>query len=367
MFDKDLIELTVNRFKDTAVLVIGDFSLDSRWTIDATHARLPTHLPFHKYPISEESLKSGMAGCIVEILNALDVGNIYTLGFLSDDPYGFILKGLLESFNANTDFMIENSEQKTTRYIYPRFKGYGNTSAEWNNFFVENEQTVSCEFVESMVLERLESCISKVDAVVVLDYMPIPNTGFVTDAVRNKICELAAFHPNKIFIVDSHTRINRYNDVIVKVSRFEAKHALDPKWKGGDVTISEARDCAIELAQQTKKPVYITLDEDGMLVHTALNSSHIPAVKLTGDIDPIGAGDSVAAVIALALSAMNPKTSANRRHTYQIEEDPHYISHKTHDQYLLAGYLSTLAASVICTKLGQTGTVTRDEIMERYI
>ena len=152
-----------------------------------------------------------------------------------------------------------------------------------------------------LFIDALRECIPLVDGVIVGDQMPIENLGVVTNRVREELCEVGLAFPDKIFFADSRTRIGKYRNVIIKPNRFEAKRAVQPEWSGQEVDIDEARQCAVSLAEQTQRTVYVTLGENGILVYSEGEFTHIPGIPIDDEIDPVGAGDSVSAGLVATL------------------------------------------------------------------
>ena len=56
------------------------------------------------------------------------------------------------------------------------------------------------------------------------------------------------------------------------------------------------------LHERTSKPVFLTAQEEGIFVFDK-DMMHVPAAQVSGEIDPVGAGDSCAAGIVSALCA----------------------------------------------------------------
>ena len=146
--------------------------------------------------------------------------------------------------------------------------------------------------------------------------------------------------------MDSRLRDGEYRSVILKPNKAEAYDAV----MGGaradmagssvhTVTLDEAKDCARVLHERTGKPVFLTAQDEGIFVIDR-ETTHVPAVPVTGEIDPVGAGDSC---IAGAVSALCAGASCEE-----------------------AAFMGNLVASVTVRKLGQTGTAAPTEVLERY-
>jgi ATP-dependent protease HslVU peptidase subunit len=117
-------------------------------------------------------------------------------------------------------------------------------------------------------------------------------------------------------------------DAFTLFARLEAKIELYP----GQL----ARAC-VELATSTGRPVFVSMSENGIVAAEPDGSStHVPALRLRGPIDIVGAGDSVTANLTTALAA-----GAHLREALE---------------------LAAAASSHVIHQLGTTGTASVDEI-----
>ena len=235
--------------------------------------------------------------------------------------------------------MVASPERFTPTYLKPMHRGYEGVEVEGPRFDIENYSYMG-EELENRVIENLRECVPLVDGVIVGDQMPRDNQGVVTDRVREDIIRLAGEYPDKFFYADSRTRIGLYRDIIIKPNRFEAKRALEPDWTGEEVNLDEARQCGEQLIKRTGKPVYVTVGENGIFVVTEDAFHHVPGIRITSEIDPVGAGDSVSAGMVSTLCAGG--------------------------SYLEAAIIGNLVASITVTKIGATGTASHEEIIRRF-
>ena len=338
------LETILNQFQDQRILVVGDFYLDAYWYIDKTRSTLSLETPWHTNPVVEQRYSPGAAGTVTNNLKALAVGTVYTLGVIGEDGFGGTLLECLQANGCLTDFMIQVPEWVTPTYLKPIHRGYEGVETEGPRFDIENQSAMD-RAVETAVIDALRNCISRVDGVIVGDQMPIENLGVLTNRVREELCELGVAFPDKIFFADSRTRIGNYRNVIIKPNRFEAKRALQPQWRGQDVSMDEVKQCAVALAEQTQRTVYITLGENGILVYSRGAFTHIPGIPIDDEIDPVGAGDSVSAGLVATLCS---------RDASQTEAS------------VEAAYVGNLVASITVTKIGTTGTASPAEILQRH-
>ncbi|RKU22476.1 carbohydrate kinase [Candidatus Poribacteria bacterium] len=335
------LKTILNRFRDQRILVIGDFYLDAYWYIDKTRSTLSLETPWHTNPVVEQRYSPGAAGTVTNNLKALGVGTVYTLGVLGEDGFGGTLLNCLQVNGCLTDFMVQVPNWVTPTYLKPIHRGYEDVETEGPRFDIENQSAMGPE-VEASVIDALQACIPLVDGIIVGDQMPIENLGVMTSRVRDVLCESALAFSEKIFFADSRTRIGAYQNVIIKPNRFEAKRAIQPEWRGHQVDIEEAKQCALTLAAQTQNTVYVTLGENGILVYHNGAFTHIPGILIDDETDPVGAGDSVSAGLVTTLCCLGI------------------------DAAVEAAYVGNLVASITVTKIGTTGTAAPAEILERH-
>ena len=339
------LKTILNQFHQQRILVIGDFYLDAYWHIDKTRSTLSLETPWHTNPVVEQRYSPGAAGTVTNNLKALEVGSVYTLGVIGEDGFGGTLLNRLQANGCLTDFMVQVPDWVTPTYLKPMHRGYEGVETEGPRFDIEN-QSPMVEGVEAAVIEALQACLPLVDGIIVGDQMPHENLGVITNRVREELCKLAGTFPEKIFFADSRTRIGAYRNVIIKPNRFEAKRAVQPEWRGHEVDIRAAKQCAVSLAKQTQNTVYITLGENGILVYCEGKFTHIPGIPGDSEIDPVGAGDSVSAGLVATLCSLPAS--------------------RGEEAAIAAAYIGNLVASITVTKIGTTGTASPEEILERY-
>ena len=336
--DENRLKVILDSFKDRKILVVGDFYLDAYWILDKTLSTLSLETPWHTNPVVEQRYSPGAAGTVTNNLRALEIGTIYTLSVIGQDGFGMTLVDKLKTNGCRTDFMISSPARVTPTYLKPMHRGYEGVEVEGPRFDIENHSPMNPE-LEEQVINNLRKSIPIVEGVIIGDQMPRDNFGVITDKVREEIIQLAGEYPEKIFFADSRKRIGLYRDIIIKPNRFEAKRAVEPGWDGKEVTIEEAQRCGEELCKRMCKPVYVTVGAKGILVITDEECHHVSGISLTGELDPVGAGDSVSAGIVPTLCSGG--------------------------SYREAAEVGNLVASITVTKIGTTGTASHDEIIQR--
>ena len=338
----------LNSFRERSILVIGDFYVDAYWTIDKTLSTLSLETPWHTNPVVEQRYSPGAAGTVTNNLLSLCVDTVHTLSVIGQDGFGMTLLEKLQANGCKTDFMVSAQNRVTPTYLKPMHRGYEGVEVEGPRFDIENHEPMGAE-LEKQVIQNLHECVPLVEGVIIGDQMPHDNWGVITDEVREELMRLARAYPEKIFFADSRKRIGLYRDIIIKPNRFEAKRAVEQDWDGAEVTMEEAQQCGEKLYKRTGKPVYVTVGAHGIFVITEDGCHHVPGVPLTGELDPVGAGDSVSAGIVAALCSLRSPTTS---------------SYGSGGNYCEAAEIGNLVASITVTKIGTTGTASHDEILK---
>ena len=306
--------------------VIGDFCLDVYWHADMTKSELSRETPHFPLPIVQERLSPGGAGNVAMNVLALEPKKVYALGVFGDDWRGLALKGLLERAGADVSGVVTDPDRVTNTYIKPLRKGYAhNVVYEDPRLDFTNYGPLAAA-TEAKLLKALDAVAKKVDVLCVCDQMPF---GCITEAVRDRICELG--EAGLCVIVDSRDRIGLYSNVIVKPNEIEVSRVFKGKVKATDF------EALVQyLAARTGRPAIVTVGEKGCYVSENMHVTHVPACKVTGEIDFCGAGDTFLSCLACATAAGFPLVDA--------------------------ATLACAASAVTIKKLRTTGTATRAEI-----
>jgi rfaE bifunctional protein kinase chain/domain len=151
--------------------------------------------------------------------------------------------------------------------------------------------------VEIALLERLEAYAPDCDAILVSHY----RSGVATPALADRVRQLAR-HYGLLTVADAQADLSRFAGFdLVKCNRAEAEAELD------QILASPAdfeRALARLMPQMGVERLVITRGADGM---SALQRGHVvahsAAVPVGEVYDVVGAGDTVVAVLALALAA----------------------------------------------------------------
>lgn len=328
-------------FPHLQVLVVGDFFLDRYLIIDRQLSEVSLETGLEAYQVVDIRCSPGAAGTVTSNLRALSV-EVTALGVIGDDGQGYELKRSLTERGVDIEPLIERADRFTPTYTKPMVRESDGREHEIQRLDIKNRSPLPAE-VEDLVIGHLRALVPQVDGVIVADQVQEANCGVVTDRVRAEIGELALRHPEVVFAADSRARIGLFQHVIVKPNAQEAILAVRPDWAGevnNEPELELARESGAELFRRNRKPVFLTIGAQGTLLFTGAGCKHIPAVPVSGQIDIVGAGDSVMAGIVSALcSGAEPSEAA---------------------------LLGNLMASITIQQIGTTGTATPAQVLERF-
>jgi rfaE bifunctional protein kinase chain/domain len=329
--------LTAN-YPRLRIALVGDFCLDRYLEIDPTRQErsIETGLPVHN--VVKVRAQPGGAGTILNNLVALGVGTIHPIGFAGEDGEGYELRrSLAAKPGVVLDGFIQTDQRRTFTYCKPLVVTPGKSPVELNRLDSKN-WTPTPALLQGQIIRHLELVSSKVDAIVVLEQVDLPDTGVVTTQVRGALSELAhGEHTLLPIIADSRRGARGFQGVMLKMNEAELVASLGARLP---LDLPAAKDLARELARQHQRKVFVTLAERGLLgAHPAGDVEHVPALPLRGEIDIVGAGDAVTANLSAALAA-----GATLREALE---------------------LANAAASVVIHQLGTTGTASVVQLAER--
>lgn len=326
-------ELTA-RYTNLRIAVIGDMCLDRYLDIDPSLAETSIETGLPVYNVTAVRSQPGGAGTILANLIALGVGRLHAIGFCGRDGEGYELQRALHaSKRVHLDGFAETPHRRTFTYTKPLIHEPGQPPRELSRLDLKN-WTPTPPDVERKLIGALRGIAADVDAIIVLDQVDVPDTGVVTAAIRDAIGEIAREHPHLPILADSRRSLSGWPPVIMKMNRWELGSML-----GRDLNeLSELPAAALDLARKNKRPVFITLAEDGMIgadpggpgLADDEVSHRMAALPVRGKIDIVGAGDAVSANLTAALAAGATVPEA-------LE-------------------LANIAASVVIHQLGTTGT-----------
>lgn len=313
----------LERFGEATIAVAGDMLADLYVT--ARPVGLSREAPVMVLAQEDQWISPGGAANAVSNLLAL-AGAAEAVGLVGDDEPGRMLAAALAERGFSGDGIVTAPAAGT--YTKMRvFAGDLHTVKQQVMRIDVVPDGRMTEAVEAAVLEAIDAADRKADAWLVSDY----DGDLFTDAVIDRLCAAAA---GKLMVVDSHKRLARFTGAAcITPNEAEAAAASGIDVADDDSALEAARHI---LDDTGARWVFMTRGNRGMMIAGADGFFHsLPIVGPKDIVDVAGAGDTVAAVVALSLAnGVAP---------------------------LSAGLLAAYAASVVCMKTG-VATVTVEEV-----
>ncbi len=324
------IKALTGRFPGLSVGVIGDFALDAYWMLEDGVGEVSVETAKRALVVRSQRYSPGGAGNIVTNLAALGVGKIKVFGVIGRDIWGGCLRDLLGALAPAdlSSLLCQESEWDTPVWAKPHLAGDEQRRLDFG-FYNSLDQTVY-----NALIGNLRAAMPGMDALIVNQQLPNPLLqGKMIEAVN----ALAAEFPEKIILVDCRLDIDKYRGMLIKFNDESLVRASGGEVAPGAAVGIDELSASLESAwKEYPRPILVTRGRKGSLVYEKGRMTEVPAVLVTGPVDPVGAGDTMVAAFIAALAA-GADTPA-------------------------AAELGNWAASVTVTKLRQTGTATPAEI-----
>jgi rfaE bifunctional protein kinase chain/domain len=333
-------DLLARRYSDLSIAVVGDVCLDRYLEIDPALAETSIETGLTVHNVVNVRSQPGAAGTIMSNLIALGVGEIHAIGFCGRDGEGYELeRAMYATKRLSMDGFIQTPLRRTFTYTKPLVRGMGKAPRELSRLDLKNWTPTPAE-VEKKLIGAIEAISEKVDTIIVMDQVDVAETGVVTTGVRTALAEVATRRPALPVLADCRRGLRDWPPFIFKMNRQELGTLL-----GRDLQdVSTVPDAALDLARRNRRSIFITLAEHGMIgadpggegIADDAVTHRAAALPTRGEIDVVGAGDSVSANLGAALAA-----GAN------VAE---------------AVTLANAAASLVIHQVGTTGVATIEEL-----
>ena len=306
---KEIIE----KFNKVKILIIGDVMLD-KYTYGTVN-RISPEAPIPIVKFEKSIMRPGGAGNTAYNIKSLN-GNVNIIGVIGDDDSGIILASLIDYFNIDHNIIIDPFWSTITK----------------NRIIAHNQQIVRidtepqhkiCTTDEQKIIFDIINNYEDVDVVVISDY----DKGTITDDILDVI---KLHFKNKPIIIDP----KRKNWI-----KYSGATIITPNMKELFLATESIDIDSLNYLTGTCdiKNILITRGENGMtlLRRDKERLDFPPTAKRLFDVS--GAGDTVVAVLALAIGA-----------GAEIEQ---------------AVELSNMAAGLVVEKRG-TAAITQEELKE---
>ena len=323
----DQLTQIVAEFSNKRMLVIGDIILDQY--VWGSADRISPEAPVPIVTVSEETYRLG--GAANAAANICSLGaHVDVVSVVGNDENGKMLSGMLSDMGVNVTGVIRDGSRPTV--IKTRVMAH-------HQHIVRIDREVNDEIegdVRAAVIARAKAAIPDVDGVLISDY----DKGVVNKTVLRELISCGR-ECGKPVVIDPKMRNfwNYTGATVVTPNTKEASAATNLAINGEENLSIAGNQIFRRLGLQA---LLITRGEDGMTccqpngnADEELDVTHIPAI--TREVfDVTGAGDTVAAVLALSLASGGG--------------------------FLHAARISNYAASIVVSEVG-TACVTPQELL----
>lgn len=285
----DLLEI-VRKFADTKLMVIGDIALDE--FIMGETERISREAPV--IILRHEQTKQVPGGAGNTMYNLAGLGaDVYAVGRVGEDYYGNALLHCLKERRIDVRGISVLPHFTTTAKT--RIAAHSRQSVTQQIVRIDRKQSTPFEGVAKEKLsQHIRKYNSFVKAVICTDY----GEGVMDE----EIIAAALKHP--LVIVDAQKDLFRYKGATVFTPNLPEAEKAVGYFIVDDKSLLRAGKDLFEITEA--KYILITRGDKGMTLFEKedreVTMSHIPAFNQSQVYDVTGAGDTVTAVLALALS-----------------------------------------------------------------
>lgn len=285
----------MQNLQDARILVVGDVMLDEYWEGDTQ--RISPEAPVPVVHVQKQYFKAGGAANVALNIAALQ-GQVTLLGIVGDDHAADCLDGLLKKQKVNSQLL--------------KIKGV--PTIKKLRVLSQHQQLIRTDFEHSLktvdkkfLLKSFKKLIHDVNVVVFSDY---------GKGTLSEVLELIKFAraEGKVVLVDPKSvDFSDYSGASLVTPNFKEFEAAVGGVQGEAEIVSKAR---MLLKKCDFDAVLVTRGAQGMsLVAHDIKPFHIPT-KAREVFDVTGAGDTVIAVLAMAISVgFDLETSVNLANT----------------------------------------------------
>lgn len=287
MFDFDALSQAIIR---QTVLCVGDLMLDEFVYGDVS--RISPEAPAPVIAVQRSEINVGGAGNVARNIASLGAKCIF-VGLVGDDAAASTLKAELSSEKSVEPLLVVDPQRPTTRkvrFVSEHFSTHM-LRADWELAAPASEAT------ERKLIDAVISALPRADIVLLSDYAK----GVLTARVIRNIIDAAKKLGKRVIVDPKSANLAIYRGAtLLTPNRKEFAEATRRRIES-DADIAEASIEALRTADA--EAVLVTQSEHGMtLAHRDGTLIHVPAQPAKVR-DVSGAGDTVAAMLAVTLAA----------------------------------------------------------------
>jgi D-beta-D-heptose 7-phosphate kinase/D-beta-D-heptose 1-phosphate adenosyltransferase len=268
------------------ILVIGDLMIDHYlW---GSCERISPEAPVQVVDIAKETTVLGGAGNVINNLNALGA-EVSVCSVIGDDDNGVELREMLKNINVETSNLIVQKNRNTSKKS--RIIAVSQQILRYDK---ETKSDIEAESVNK-IIASISKNIFTYEAVILSDY----GKGVLTTDLCQSVISLANENNVKVLVDPKGSDFSKYKGAyLLTPNKKEAVLATNIAIKDED----SLKQALMKLKEEVDLDIsLITLSEDGIAIYDKEVKKFPTVAKEVFDVT--GAGDTVIASIAFALSA----------------------------------------------------------------
>jgi D-beta-D-heptose 7-phosphate kinase / D-beta-D-heptose 1-phosphate adenosyltransferase len=278
----------LTKFNKCKILVVGDLMVDEYLWGDVD--RISPEAPVQVVSVKNENYTLGGSGNVVN--NLVELGaKVSVIGITGTDRHGNLLLKKLNEIGVDTTGVVQEPDRPTTRKTRI-------IAANQHVLRIDREtkREISAKTFE-LLAEFIEKKISSTDLVLISDY----GKGLITKSLLSKLINSAEKH-KKITIADPKgLDFSKYSGVsLLTPNRKEAALATGTEISDESALIKAGNKILNTVSIEN---LLITCGKDGMVLLERNKEAYKISAKARQVYDVSGAGDTVLAVIGLALAS----------------------------------------------------------------
>lgn len=283
------LEAIVNKFSDVKILIIGDFILDQY--VWGNVSRISPEAPVPVVEVKRETYVPGGALNVGNNIKTLEA-SIFPCGVVGRDLVGRMLLKLVKNEGIDTGGIVVDADRPTT--LKTRVIAH---SQQVVRFDRESQDDVIQKDRKNMI-DFCRKKIKNVDGIIIEDY----GKGVIVPELLKEILPLAKRHNVFVAVDPKEKHFAYYKNVsVLTPNKKEAFGAVGVSLEDKRISVEDVGKRLIK--KIGCEAVLITLGEEGMLLcERGGRVTKIPtAAREVFDVS--GAGDTVIAVLSLALGS----------------------------------------------------------------
>ena len=331
------IKKLLQEIRHSRIGVIGDFCLDTYFSIDNSKSEISIETGLPTKPVRESRFVPGGAGNVANNLLSIGIRQVELFGVLGNDLFGNHLRNLLSAAGAKVDGLVVQEKDWNTHVYIKTIEEEEEASRIDFGYFNFLHTATADQLIHGITL-----AVRNLDAVVINQQQ---SNGIHSDYFRRLLNDIIEEYSGTAFILDSRDFPADFPCAMRKLNQYEGKRVIEqlPEQKenfggkdGGE--LQEPYRMAAALYDIFHHAVFLTLGENGCIVQDENGCRRVWGLQILNELDTVGAGDSFLAGIAAASAC-------------------------GYDHYLSAQF-GNFVAGVTVQKLKQTGTASPAELME---